>query len=63
MRWWSGPSSSTTHGVEAAIARADTSIAEREAQRDRAALLASQGDDANRSAERIVEIRQAVSQG
>ncbi len=51
------------HGVEAAIARADTSIAEREAQRDRAALLASQGDDANHSAERIVEIRKAVSQG
>ena len=51
------------HGVEAAIARADTSIAEREAQRDRAALLASQGDDANRSAERIVEIRRTVSQG
>ena len=51
------------HGVEAAIARADTSIAEREAQRDRATLLASQGDDANHSAERIVEIRKAVSQG
>ena len=31
------------HGVEAAIARADTSIAEREAQRDRSALLADAG--------------------
>jgi (E)-4-hydroxy-3-methylbut-2-enyl-diphosphate synthase len=49
------------HGVEAAIARADTSIAEREAQRDRTALLAAQGADANRSDERIVEIRKTVS--
>ncbi len=45
------------HGVEAAIARADTAKAEREAARDRSALLESQGDDANRSQERIVEIR------
>ena len=51
------------HGVEAAIARADTSIAEREAQRDRTALLASQGADANHSTERIVEIRKTVSSG
>ena len=51
------------HGVEAAIARADTSIAEREAQRDRTALLAAQGADANHSAERIVEIRKTVSSG
>ncbi|HEY8093575.1 MAG TPA: flavodoxin-dependent (E)-4-hydroxy-3-methylbut-2-enyl-diphosphate synthase [Acidimicrobiales bacterium] len=51
------------HGVDAAIARADTSIAEREAQRDRAVLLASQGDDANHSGERIVEIRKTVAQG
>ena len=51
------------HGVDAAIARADTSIAEREAQRDRTALLAAQGADANHSTERIVEIRKTVSSG
>ncbi len=45
------------HGVDAAIARADTAKAEREAARDRSALLQSQGDDANHSQERIVEIR------
>jgi (E)-4-hydroxy-3-methylbut-2-enyl-diphosphate synthase len=48
------------HGVDAAIARADTSIAEREAQRDRSALLAQKGDDANHAEERIVEIRKTV---
>jgi (E)-4-hydroxy-3-methylbut-2-enyl-diphosphate synthase len=48
------------HGVDAAIARADTSIAEREAQRDRSALLAEQGADANHAEERIVEIRKTV---
>ena len=51
------------HGVDAAIARADTSIAEREAQRDRSVLLANQGQDANHSDERIVEIRKAISDG
>jgi (E)-4-hydroxy-3-methylbut-2-enyl-diphosphate synthase len=51
------------HGVDAAIARADTSIAEREAQRDRTALLAVQGADANHSTERIVEIRKTISSG
>ena len=45
------------HGVDAAIARADTAKAEREAARDRSTLLESQGDDANRAQERIVEIR------
>src|SRR3954468_8885637 len=35
------------HGVDAAIAKADTALAEREAARDRSALLKSQGDDAN----------------
>src|SRR6188768_449312 len=45
------------HGVDAAIARADTALAEREAARDRSALLSSQGDDANHAAEKIVEIR------
>jgi (E)-4-hydroxy-3-methylbut-2-enyl-diphosphate synthase len=51
------------HGTDAAIARADTSIAEREAQRDRSVLLAAQGEDANHAGERIVEIRKTVSQG
>src|SRR4051812_5990810 len=50
------------HGIEAAIARADTSIAEREAQRDRSALLATQGADVNNAAERIVEIRRTSTQ-
>jgi (E)-4-hydroxy-3-methylbut-2-enyl-diphosphate synthase len=45
------------HGVEAAIARADTAKAEREAARDRSALLEAKGDDANHAQERIVEIR------
>ena len=50
------------HGTDAAIARADTSIAEREAQRDRSVLLAAKGEDANHAGERIVEIRKTVSQ-
>lgn len=45
------------HGTEAAIARADTARAEREAQRDRSALLDAQGDDANKAQEKIIEIR------
>jgi (E)-4-hydroxy-3-methylbut-2-enyl-diphosphate synthase len=45
------------HGTEAAIARADTAKAEREAARDRSALLEAKGDDANHAQERIVEIR------
>jgi (E)-4-hydroxy-3-methylbut-2-enyl-diphosphate synthase len=48
------------HGVEAALKRVDTTIAEREAARDRSALLDEQGDDANRSNEKIVEIRRTV---
>jgi (E)-4-hydroxy-3-methylbut-2-enyl-diphosphate synthase len=48
------------HGVEAALARVDTTIAEREAARDRSALLVEQGDDANRSSEKIVEIRKTL---
>jgi (E)-4-hydroxy-3-methylbut-2-enyl-diphosphate synthase len=48
------------HGTEAAIARADTAKAEREAAKDRSTLLTAQGDDANRSEERIVEIRKTV---
>ena len=49
------------HGVEAAMARADVERATREAERDRAALLAEKGADANHAAERIVEIRKTVS--
>ena len=48
------------HGAEAAIARADTARAEREAARDRSQLLDEKGDDANNAAERIVEIRRTV---
>jgi len=49
------------HGTEAAIARADTVLAEREATRDRNSLLASQGDDVNHTNEKIVEIRKTFS--
>jgi len=48
------------HGIDAAIARADTALAEREAAKDRNALLASQGDDANHASEKIVEIRKTT---
>jgi (E)-4-hydroxy-3-methylbut-2-enyl-diphosphate synthase len=48
------------HGVEAAIARVDTEKAEREAAKDRSALLDTQGADANHANERIVEIRKTV---
>jgi (E)-4-hydroxy-3-methylbut-2-enyl-diphosphate synthase len=48
------------HGVEAAIEKADTARAEREAAKDRSSLLASQGDDANQANEKIVEIRKTA---
>ena len=48
------------HGTDAAIARADTSRAEREAAKDRSQLLDEKGADANHAAERIVEIRKTV---
>ena len=50
------------HGTDAAIARVDTSIAEREAQRDRSQLLDEKGADANHAAEKIVEIRRTVGE-
>ena len=50
------------HGTEAAIARADTSRAEREAARDRSQLLADQGDDANNASAKIVEIRRTINE-
>ncbi|MGQ0617897.1 MAG: flavodoxin-dependent (E)-4-hydroxy-3-methylbut-2-enyl-diphosphate synthase [Acidimicrobiia bacterium] len=40
-------------GVDAALARADLALAEREASRDRRALLDAQGDDANASEHKI----------
>jgi (E)-4-hydroxy-3-methylbut-2-enyl-diphosphate synthase len=49
------------HGTDAAIARADTARAEREAAKDRSSLLESQGADANNATEKIVEIRRTVS--
>ncbi|MFZ9393008.1 MAG: flavodoxin-dependent (E)-4-hydroxy-3-methylbut-2-enyl-diphosphate synthase [Ilumatobacteraceae bacterium] len=48
------------HGTDAAIARADTARAEREAAKDRSQLLDEKGADANNSDERIVEIRRTV---
>ena len=45
---------------DAAIERADTKLAEREAARDRAQLMDEKGDDANHSAEKIVEIRKTA---
>jgi (E)-4-hydroxy-3-methylbut-2-enyl-diphosphate synthase len=41
------------HGVDAAVARVDTEKAAREAEKDRAALLAEKGDDANMSEQRV----------
>ena len=49
------------HGADAAIARADTARAEREAARDRSALLESQGDDVNHAREKVVEIKRVTS--
>ena len=49
------------HGTDAAIARADTKLAEREAARDRSKLLDDKGDDANDAGSRIVEIRKTVA--
>ena len=48
------------HGTDAAIARADTKLAEREAAKDRSQLMDEKGEDVNHSAEKIVEIRKAV---
>ncbi len=48
------------HGTDAAVARVDTALAEREAAKDRSALLDAQGADANHATERIVEIRKTI---
>jgi (E)-4-hydroxy-3-methylbut-2-enyl-diphosphate synthase len=45
------------HGADAALAKADTEKARREAERDRAALLEEQGDDANAAEQRVDLIR------
>ena len=47
------------HGVDAAIARADTTLAEREAERDRRRNLGERGDDANDAGQKIELIQQA----
>jgi (E)-4-hydroxy-3-methylbut-2-enyl-diphosphate synthase len=49
------------HGVEAAVARVDTALAEREATKDRNMLLKEHGDDVNNADEKIVEIRKKVA--
>ena len=49
------------HGIEAAIAKADTKVAEREAAKDRSALLDAKGDDANHTNEKIVQIRKTIN--
>ncbi len=45
------------HGVEAALAKVDVDKAAREADRDRALLLESQGDDANHAEQRVELMR------
>jgi (E)-4-hydroxy-3-methylbut-2-enyl-diphosphate synthase len=45
------------HGADAAIARADTARAEREAAKDRSQLLDEKGADANDASSKIVTIR------
>ena len=49
-------------GTDAALKRVDTTIAEREAAKDRTAALAEHGEDANHDHEKIVEIRRTVSE-
>ena len=49
------------HGTEAALARVDLEKAKREADKDRAALLAEQGADANDAGTRIDLIRKTVA--
>ncbi len=51
----------STEGVEAALARADLDRAGREAERDRTALLNTQGADANEVAARVDIVRRAAS--
>ncbi len=48
------------HGVDAALARVDLEKASREAERDRAALLAERGDDVNASEAKVELIHKRV---
>jgi (E)-4-hydroxy-3-methylbut-2-enyl-diphosphate synthase len=48
------------HGVEAAIARVDTEVAAREAEKDRRRNLGDRGEDANASEQRVALIRKRV---
>ncbi|MAT04340.1 MAG: 4-hydroxy-3-methylbut-2-en-1-yl diphosphate synthase [Acidimicrobiaceae bacterium] len=49
------------HGIDAALEKADTEKATREAAKDRSKLLEEQGDDANHAGEKIVEIRKTAA--
>jgi (E)-4-hydroxy-3-methylbut-2-enyl-diphosphate synthase len=48
------------HGVDAAVARVDTEKAAREAEKDRAALIETQGVDANHSEQKVELIHKRV---
>jgi (E)-4-hydroxy-3-methylbut-2-enyl-diphosphate synthase len=48
------------HGVDAAIARVDTEVAAREADKDRRRNLGDRGEDANASEQRVALIRKRV---
>src|SRR6187401_3486384 len=50
----------TEHGIEAALERANTTVAAREAERDRARLLREQGDDVNASEQRVELIKKRI---
>lgn len=50
------------NGTDAALERVDTEKAAREAERDRAALLAEQGDDANASEQRVELIHKSFDE-
>ncbi len=49
------------HGVDAALARADTAVAEREARKDRQRLLQDQGEDPNASEARVQLVRRQTT--
>src|SRR3954449_33542 len=49
------------HGVDAAVARADTTLAEREAAKDRRRNLGERGDDANDATQKIELIHKRVA--
>ena len=49
------------HGVEAALARVDTSLAAREAAKDRASLVDAHGADVNASEQRVELIHQRTA--